>query len=103
MFAYKKYTEKATDKLTKYGQDIEIIDVDLSTVLHTAKAISSPVDLTKLPESLVDRVTMHFTCSSVPITNDQYIRWNGEIYKVYNVSPVNLTNEEILVQFYAGV
>lgn len=102
MFNYQKYQKTATDKLNYYGQDIHILNSDFSD-RSVAKAIVSPIDITKLPPNLVDSIQKHVTCTSVHITNDDYVRWNGEIYKVFNVSPVNLTDTEILVQFWIGV
>lgn len=102
---YKPYRNKADNKLTEWGQQYNLLDTDLTTVLDSqAYAIWSNPDADKLPDSLVDVVTGVLT-STVPAVNpttNMYVEWNGTKYKIQLVKMTNLTNEQIIVQLFVG-
>lgn len=104
-YNYKAKQELVLEKLNYYGQDFQLLDVDMETVLATGKAIFSSIDAKKHPENLVDRFSGILTCaitSPMP-TNDHYVRWNNEIHKIGNIDFVRLTNVDILYQLYLSI
>lgn len=93
----------ADELLTEFGTTIEIITYD-GTVLSTVVGIKSPVDITNVPQTVIQSssATLYFTHTGVDPTLQHFIRMDGQEYVITHVEPVRPTNETVMWKVYVG-